>query len=262
MRIAVLVDHPQAASNIRLAFKHRPGPAPVSLQTADSWSELRQWYRSGQADLALVQPSFGIPGPAREAQILEMERLVYSGQRERTLVMVCRPSSVLLEALSQMGLVFVLRLGVDDDPGRILRAVGRAQVRLRLVGILMERGLPPVSDGFELLLEIVAGWPPAPSVLEQARRMGKTPRDLNRTLGRKGLPSVGRLLSWGLLLEGCSLAAMGLGKAQWIATLLEMGGSDSLGHRSRRLTGRPFSQFRDFPSGSDPFATFAEAIGF
>lgn len=261
MRIATLLENDRTSHSLRLAVRGNPGYAStVKFLPALSWSELTDRASDGHLDLAVVQANFGMRGPHGEVRIQELERLATHWDPERIILLVGAFSPFPLSTLGRMGFPFVILSGVEDDPGSLVRVPARAQVRSRLRTGLEAPRTPAEEKRIGLLLGLTAGWPPADSVPDEAKRRTTTPRTLRRWVVQEELPSVRRLLAWSRLLEACELCRMEVGNRNTISHLVGASGSDGLAHLARRLAGRPFADLVRFQAEPDPFALFFDEI--
>lgn len=245
MRVDVLLDDPAAIRAVRLAFRQYPGiQRTCILHQLLSWAELDARADEGDFDVAVVQPTFASSGPPRPDGVQRLGRLQGKSKPGSLIPFVCRSARTpaLLQELASLRFPIVLVQGIDDDPRSILRALSRAKT-FRMVQAFPSRPSEKLDlSSLELVLSIIAGWPPAASVEELAQRRNLSPRTLRRRMATGDLPTPRRLSRWGRLLETFALWEMGIRSRGRIASILELGSASTLAHLSRDLTGDRLDQ--------------------
>jgi hypothetical protein len=229
------------------------------LHFASSWAELHGSVEAGLFDLAMIDPTFSAGGD-RAGCLREIHRLARYCPPERLILYVPAGQAHLLRHLGEHGFLYCCMLGIDDDPGSLLRIVARAASRQLLRRHLISRGQPCDDVSLGVVLQGVTGWPPAGTVTELAGRVAMSSRSLRRLSASRGLSPPGRLLAIGRIMDLTLLVQLGVRSRTRLAAILNTGGPDALAHLVLRHLKVPISTFLGSAQSHDPAEWLAPCI--
>ena len=263
MRIVALIRNPCAVNALRCTLRREPRIRQrCSLSFLASWRELLDHETGRSFDAVFVQPDFAKVRGSSTGVDLELEVLLSTAGTHRIIPYVCSnpPSPGVLRELGEMGFIFVLVRGVDDDPGSLLRLLARVDSWQAIGRGSQGENQGRFSHSRKDVLRGVLGWPPHSSVQQVAEFMHTSPRTLRRMMREATDLSPKEAMRWGRLLEATSLWNLGIHSQARIAGLLEMGGPSALGRLCRELTGRPLAEFLRSPEGTHHIASIFERL--
>ena len=240
MRLDVLVSDTQAIRSIRLALSgNRLRRGQGALRLLSSWNELEERAERRLFDVAFVQPTFPLPSPSPPNGFRRLLALHEKLPPGSLIIYSCdhRADAELLTDFLALPSSLVLLKGIDDHPRTILRSLSRAWTQRWMTTALEPSFSRKGPEDRELVLALLAGWPPRRSVGEFAKRMGVSPRTLRRRLKKGSFPSSRDLIRWGRLMEALALKTMGVRSRARLASVLELAGPEGLSRLIRDLTG-------------------------
>lgn len=235
MQIDALLITPESMVSLRVAIELDAALKHLCrLKTLSSWEELTDRALEGSFDLAFVDPQFPRTDETSESGFLELER-VRSVTGPESLIPFLGSDARVLPTLGRMGFPFIIVRGVDDTPNSLLRVIARAKSRRSLRTYLLQAEGPVRVEDLEFLLLSITGWPVAQEVGDLARSMHSSVRTLRRRSSAFCLPSPGRLIRWGRLMDAQMLWQMGIRSKPRIASVLKMDSPSSVSRLSREL---------------------------
>ena len=252
MRIVALIRNPCAVNALRCTLRREPRIRQrCSLSFLASWRELLDHETGRSFDAVFVQPDFAKVRGSSTGVDLELEVLLSTAGTHRIIPYVCSnpPSPGVLRELGEMGFIFVLVRGVDDDPGSLLRLLARVDSWQAIHPGARSEDQCGASLPRREILRGILGWPPQPSVGQVAESMHISPRTLRRMMRKVTDLSPKEAMRWGRLLEAISLWNLGIHSQARIAGVLEMGGPSNLGRLCRELTGQSLTSLIRSPDG-------------
>ena len=246
MRVTILLDRPEFLRSLQRPFRPgRSSSSGVRFRALSTWRDLEEDVRGGGCDLAVLDPFVGSDAGGAHGNLVRLERLAPEWDRDRLIILLPHADVVpkTIPDLGLSGFTFLLIHGIDDHPNAVVRALARARGR-QLLRERWRARCPGISEEKAgLLLDMVAGWPPVGSARELATRFHVSRRTLHRRLNKENLPSPGRLVSCGRLLEVCVLWQIGIRNRASLASIVGLSEASSLGHLARRRADRPLGEF-------------------
>lgn len=230
----------------------------VSL--ASSWPELRRLLAREALDGCIVDGDF----PNREAAVTEMRRL---RKRHLDLALVAyadvHESDLDLYLFGGLGVDSVVLArrppwasGIRNAVERALASARAGKVRANLQGLHDDASVRAVAWAVEYATQ-------TPSVGKFAAAQGMSPAELNKSLDNAGLPTPGRVLLWGRLLQAAAYLnrdgrtvedtalRLGYSTASALSRAMQRETGESPGEVSRR-GGLPFVHARLFHGAHPP----------
>jgi len=249
VRIEVLLAEPRALDAFHLAVPpSRLDGSRARIRHCTSWEELVDRVREGAVEVAVVDPAFGMGrGSPRGSLLARLETLRSLLGPERIVLHVSEAGAGphVFERISRLGFPVLLRLGVDDDPDTLRRALARAGACALLQGRESELGGRFDDAAVALVVAALSVWPPPATVRELACRLHVSPRTLRARFAEAGLPPPIRVLGVTRLLEAHVLRVLGVSSCTRIALLLGYEHPGSLSRLCRTLTGQPLGSLLD-----------------
>jgi len=244
MRVAVCVDHDEAHRFVRQALRDGPrAPGAIHLTFLPSPHEIAN--RASDFELAVVDPLSRAEAMGTRRTLEALEDLASALNRDRVVLLTPADlrASGLLNDLMSSGFTFLVEHRVGKGPESLLRACARSRVRCRIRERTRLAGSHLRGEALSLLLDGMAGWPPTSTVLEQAKRVSTSSRNLRRKHARHDLPTPRFLLTRGRFLELCALMELGINQKGWLARMLGLRGRHTPARLCRICTGMPWSHF-------------------